>query len=94
VLDADGKELSEPLLMLPLYVSFPEGHDSGKSIDIPTEIDDIHRTSVVALGHDLAGMAAAFEDAVTEPQIATLDDSFSTRWGDLILSGQFGAAPK
>ncbi|HLM74434.1 MAG TPA: sulfatase-like hydrolase/transferase, partial [Polyangiaceae bacterium] len=101
---AEGQDLREALLTLPLYVHFPGGEHAGSAVAEPTEIVDIARTALSALGvsfarrsygRDLALVAAGPSGAgFSGPQIAMLDDRYSTRWGDLILSGRFGAGPQ
>lgn len=101
---AEGLDLRESLLTLPLYVHFPSGAYAGTAVGEPTEIVDIARTTLSALGisfarrsfgRDLALVAAGASGAgFSGPQIAMLDDRYSTRWGDLILSGRFGASPQ
>ena len=101
---AEGQDLRESLLTLPLYVHFPGGAHAGASVNAPTEIVDLTRTTLAALGvsfarpsfgRDLGLVAAGASGAgFSGPQIATLDDRYSTRWGDLILSGRSGAAPQ
>jgi hypothetical protein len=101
---AEAMDLREALLTLPLYVHFPGGAHAGAAVGEPTEIVDIPRTALAALGisfarrsfgRDLARVAAGASGAgFGGPQIASLDDRYSTRWGDLILSGRFGASPQ
>jgi hypothetical protein len=101
---ADSLDLRESVLTLPLYAHFPGGAYAGASIDEPTEIVDIGRTALSALGlsfarrsfgRDLALVASGVEGGGwSGPQIAMLDDRYSTRWGELILSGRFGAPPQ
>jgi hypothetical protein len=99
---ADGLDLKEPLLSLPLYVHFPGGLYAGKRVTEPTEVVDIARTSLAALGlsfakqsfgRDLSRVAGGFEDASGGPQIATLDNRYSARWGNLVLSGRYPSPP-
>ncbi|HLM72584.1 MAG TPA: sulfatase-like hydrolase/transferase, partial [Polyangiaceae bacterium] len=99
---AEGLDLRESVLTLPLYVHFPGGAHAGAAVSEPTEIVDIARTALSALGisfarrsfgRDLA-LVAAGVSGFGGPQIATLDDRYSTRWGDLVLSGRFGSSPQ
>ncbi|WP_235879936.1 sulfatase-like hydrolase/transferase [Polyangium aurulentum] len=99
---AEGQELSEKLLTLPLYVRFPDARYGGANVHLPTEVWDITQTALSALGiafsrpglgRDLSGVASGLEDPYEEPQIATLDDRFSARWGELIMTGRYDAAP-
>jgi len=96
-------ELKEPALTLPLYVHFPGGLYGGKRVAEPTEVVDITRTSLDALGlafskerygRDLSRLGSGIEEVFGGPQIALLGDRYSARWGDLVLLGRFGAAPQ
>lgn len=98
----EGVDLSESLLTVPLYVRFPDGRHSGTHVNLPTEIWDITQTAISALGisfsrqglgRDLSGIASGLEDSTAEPQIATLDDRYSARWGELIMTGRYDGAP-
>jgi hypothetical protein len=98
----DGLELKEPVLTLPLYVHFPGGLGAGRRFAEPTEVVDLARTSLAALGlapprqtlgRDLWRVAADLDVAVAAPQIAVLDDRYSARWGDLVLTGKYPAPP-
>lgn len=101
---ADALELKESALEIPMYVRFPGGVYGGTRVIDPTEIVDIPHTALAALGlsfaprssgRDLALVASGGDGGGWEgPQIATLDDRYSTRWGTLILSGRFGSAPQ
>jgi hypothetical protein len=44
-------------------------------------------------GRDLARLTLDLDAVVDAPQIATLDDRYSARLGDLVLSGRFPKAP-
>jgi hypothetical protein len=99
---AEGQDLAESALSLPLYVRFPDGRYGGSHVNLPTEAWDITQTALSALGvsfsrptlgQDLSGVASGLLDSSAEPQIATLDDRFSARWGELILTGRYDAAP-
>ena len=99
---ADGLELKEPILTLPLYAHFPAALGAGRRVGEPTEIVDLTHTALVALGltppkqafgRDLARVAADLEVASGGPQVATLDNRYSARWGDLVLSGKYPLAP-
>jgi hypothetical protein len=100
---ADGLPLDESALTLPLYVHFPENQYAARQIEQPTEVYDIVQTAYVALGlapprqpfgRDLAAVASGIETNLLEPQIATLQDRYSARWGDLILAGRLDARPR
>lgn len=99
----DGGELRESTLTLPLYIHFPGGAYGGARVPEPTEIVDIPFTMLTSMGltfsrrlfgRDLSvvvsGTSGGGWDA---PQIAMIDDRYSSRWGDLILSGREGAPP-
>jgi len=94
---AEGGTLDEPRLYLPLYVSFPRGQYAAQRIEAPTTMLDLTVTASRALGlaaaesvrgHDLAGVAQGSSTTDMAPQIATLVDRYSVRWGDLILHGK------
>jgi hypothetical protein len=99
---ADHLELKEPALDLPLYAHFPGGAASGRRVREPTEVRDLATTMLVALGlpvpkevvgRDLAKLALGLDVAADTPQVATLDDRYSARWGDLVLSGRYPQPP-
>ena len=99
---ADGLDLKEPPLTLPLYVHFPGGRMGGKRVGAPTEIADLSHTALSALGlsfakhpygRDLGRIAAGLE-GTPEPQIATMETRYAARWGDLVLSGRYPKAPE
>ena len=99
---ADSLEMKEPVLTLPLYAHFPGGVAAGRRIGEPTEIVDLARTALVALGlappkqssgRDLAKLAADVEVVAGGPQVATLDNRYAARWGDLVLSGKYPVPP-
>jgi arylsulfatase A-like enzyme len=98
----EGYDLAEERLTLPLYVRFPDGRYGGAHVNLPTEIWDITQTAISALGisfsrqglgRDLSSVASGLEDSTSNPQIATLDDRYSARWGELIMTGRYDAAP-
>ncbi|WP_437576583.1 sulfatase-like hydrolase/transferase [Sorangium sp. So ce887] len=99
---AESLDLQEPVLTLPLYVHFPGDLYAGQRVSAPTEIIDIARTAVASLGlsfarkplgKDLAAVASGLEGVERDPQIAALGDRYSTRWGNLVLSGRLGVPP-
>ncbi len=99
---ADGLDLKEPALTLPLYVHFPGGLFAGQRASAPTELVDVTRTLLASLdlavpkdvrGRDLAELASGRAAAASGPQVATIGDRYAVRWGDLLLSGKAGAAP-
>jgi arylsulfatase A-like enzyme len=98
----DGLDLKEPHLTLPLYAHFPGGAAVGRRVSEPTEIVDLARTSLAALGlappkqmagRDLLRLAEGFDVAADGPQVAVLDVRYSARWGDLVLTGKYPAPP-
>lgn len=98
----EGMDLQEPVLTLPLYVHFPGDLYAGQRVAAPTEIIDVARTAIAALGlsfarkplgKDLAAVASGLEGVERGPQIAALGDRYSTRWGNLVLSGRLGVPP-
>lgn len=99
---ADGLDLDEPRLTLPLYVHFPGGAFAGQRVAAPTELPDVTRTLLASLaltapkevgGHDLTELASGRAGGAIGQQTATLADRYSVRWGDLLLFGKEGAAP-
>ena len=93
--------LSEPTLMLPLYVHFPTGIYAGKRIAQPTAAADLANEALGALslgfskqspGRDIS-RAAGGTNSGSPPQIAILDSRYSARWGTLVLEGQYPAPP-
>jgi arylsulfatase A-like enzyme len=100
---ADGLELDEDLLALPLYVHFPGGASSGARIEQPTEAYDVTRTVLAALrlqpphgmmGRDLAAVAASVDDGTDRLRVAWSDTAWSARWGDLVLLGRANERPR
>jgi hypothetical protein len=98
----EGVALSEEVLHVPLFVRFPGGAQAGTRIETPTTHADITRTVLSALGAesidsaggvDLFAIATGGSLAAERPVVATLPDRFSTRWGDLRLSGKPGTPP-
>lgn len=97
----DGLPLAEPLLGLPLYVHFPGGQHAGVKVDEPTDVVDVTRTALAVLGldpgkrggRDLLQLASGVSFGPSQPQIATLDTTYSARWGSLVLTGRSGAPP-
>ncbi len=99
---ADGLDLKEPALTLPLYAHFPGGLGAGRRFGEPTEVVDLARTTLAALGlappkqafgRDLSRLAGDVDAGTDTPQVAVLDYRYSARWGDLVLSGKYPAPP-
>ena len=99
---ADGLDLDEALLSLPMYVHFPGGEHGGVRVERPTEIYDVTRTALAAmgvkppaelLGHDLLAIAAGFED-VGALRVAVRDEDYAARWGRFVLRGRPGDKPR
>ena len=99
----DGFDLQEELLTVPLYVHFPEGALAGASVDNATEVYDITRTIIDALGmegskgirgRDLAMLAATVDHDVQRPRVAVTEDRYSARWGDYVLLGKEDERPQ
>ena len=93
--------LSEPVLTLPLYVHFPSGLYAGKRITQPTSVVDLANEALGALslgfskqatGRDISRAAGGIDEGAP-PQIATLDNRYSARWGSLVLEGSYPTAP-
>lgn len=98
----DGLPLSEPLLHTPLYVHFPGDLFGGGRIRAPVEVYDVAATTAAALdlhldnkhlGRDLAAIAANIPDGISSARIATVDDRYASRLGDLVLNGRSGKSP-
>ncbi len=93
--------LSEPTLMLPLYIHFPTGIYAGKRISQPTSVVDLANEALGALslgfskqatGRDISRAAGGIDEGAA-PQIASLDSRYSARWGTLVLEGRYPAPP-
>jgi hypothetical protein len=93
--------LSEPALMLPLYIHFPTGIYAGKRVTRPTSVVDLANEALGALslgfskqatGRDISRAAGGVDEG-TAPQIASLDSRYSARWGTLVLEGRYPTAP-
>lgn len=99
---ADGVDLKESSLTLPMLVHFPKNVHAGERVDAPTEIYDIGETVAGSLGlklsrdtvgRDLASVAAGLPAAVVSPQVAMLNEQYSVRLDQLVLKGSFGKTP-
>ena len=95
--------LREPLLTLPLYVHFPGGLAAARRIGEPTELYNLTRTTLAALGlaippsllgRDLTRIALGLESGGTSPQIALLGDQYSARWGNPSYLASSPARPR
>ncbi|HEY4118251.1 MAG TPA: sulfatase-like hydrolase/transferase, partial [Byssovorax sp.] len=98
----DGLPLTEQVLTLPLYVHFPGSVHAAERVKEPTEIVDLTRTVVDALGlsfarsidaRDLGRVADNPNGAASAPQIATLGERYAARWGSVVVSGRFPKPP-
>lgn len=98
----DGGELDEHHLVLPLYVHFPDGLRAGERIDRPTEIYDVRRAALAALGivpppgtrgTDLAAIASGTAEYRPVVRAAFVDEQYSVRWGPFALRGENGDRP-
>jgi arylsulfatase A-like enzyme len=98
----DGLDLQEPVLTLPLYAHFPGGLAAGRRVAEPTEVVDLARTVFTALGvaapkqtfgRDLGRLAEGVDVAANAPQVAVVGNQYSARWGDIVLTGKYPAAP-
>ncbi|MCC6559010.1 MAG: sulfatase-like hydrolase/transferase [Polyangiaceae bacterium] len=84
-----GKRITEPteIVDIPLTalaalgLSFTMGRGSASA------------SAVRPLGKDLAAVASGLEGIERDPQVAAAAGRFSTRWGEIVLSGKIGAAP-
>jgi len=95
---ADGHDLEESLLAIPLYVHFPLATHARERVAVPTEVYDITRTVLSSLGlrpppgmlgRDLAALAAAGDVAPEHVRLAVTEDRYSVRWTDYVLHGRF-----
>jgi len=100
---ADGLELDEDLLSLPLFVHFPAGLFAGKRVKQPTELVDITRTTLLGLGlqppddiggRDLASVAGGISYDTQRIRIAITDEHYSARWGPYALIGRIDKRPR
>src|SRR5207237_8373511 len=91
----------------PLWVHCPGGPLAGKRVREATEMIDVSRTALASLGLAFAkGGADAIEGRdllrLTDdrdlgggpPLVASLDNRYAVRWGDLVLTGKFPNAPR
>jgi arylsulfatase A-like enzyme len=94
---ADNLPLDEAPLTLPLYVHFPGGAHAGQRVSAPTEMTDVTRTVLAALGlkpppevggRDLATVAAGHDDDTHRIRVAYGEDSYSARWERYVLRGR------
>jgi len=98
----DGEDMTEDVLRVPLWVHFPQGALSGKTIQLPTGVTDLSRSALDALrlpvpdgfeGVDLFTTASGTALPGGRALSATLGTRYSLRLGDLILSGAAGKPP-
>lgn len=98
----DGGDPTESLLTLPLFVHFPGGKHAGVRVDDETEIYDITRTVLAALGlkapedtlgNDLLLVAGGLPGDRQRVRVAFTHDKYSARWGDFALHGEVGKPP-
>ena len=99
---ADAEELGEPALSLPLWVHFPDGAFGGQKVAAPTEVVDIARSVLGAMhlavpdefqGYDLLATASGYVPPAGRACWATLGARYTTRVGNLVLSGLPGRPP-
>lgn len=99
---APDPPLTERSLALPLWAIFPNGKLAGTTVRAPTEVVDVGRTLFASLGlvlpqggrgPDLFEIATNQTTSGDRPQLATTGNRYASRWGDLVLLGQTGAAP-
>jgi len=100
---ADGAPLDEELLTIPLYVHFPGDRYAGERIERPTEVYDIARTALAALGltvppemlgRDLGAIAARADHAEERIRLAVIEDRYAARWGRFVLWGEIDKRPR
>ncbi len=99
----DGLDIDEALLEIPLYVHFPLGILARERLSGPTEIYDLTRTVLSALGlkpppgmlgRDLASLAAGVDHETQHIRVAFTDVQFSARWGEFALHGRLDERPE
>ncbi len=99
----DGLDMDETLLELPLYVHFPLGLHARQRLSQPTEVYDLTRTVLSALGlkpppgmvgRDLASLAAGVDHETHQLRVAFTEDQYSARWGGFALHGRLDQRPK
>jgi hypothetical protein len=99
----DGLDMDEGLLEIPLYVHFPGGIHGRERLSQPTEVYDLTRTVLNALGlkpppgmigRDLASVAAGIDHETHHLRVAFTEDQFSVRWSEWVLQGRLAERPK
>ncbi len=99
----DGLDINESLLEIPLYVHFPLATHARQRLEVPTEIYDVTRTALSALGlrpapgmrgRDLAALAAAGDVEPEHVRLAITEDRYSVRWSDFVLHGRLDERPR
>ncbi len=100
---ADGLELDEELLNVPLYVHFPAGLFAGERVKRSTELVDITRTALLGLGlqppdgiggRDLASLAGGINYDAQRIRVAITNEHYSARWGPYVLLGGVDKRPR
>jgi arylsulfatase A-like enzyme len=95
--------LSEDRLLAPLIIKFPGELMAGRQMVSACSSEDITRTASDALdlptneqtlGINLQDVASGWEAPGGNPQVAVLGNQFSTRWGQWMMLGEFGTAPR
>ncbi len=99
---APAPPLREDRLLAPLYVKFPDGALAGTQSTLPTTAMDVAHTMLTALGlstegrpggTDLFLTATGAEPVLGRPLQATLGNTYTSRWGLLLLTGTMGRRP-
>jgi arylsulfatase A-like enzyme len=99
---ADGGELDEEALSIPLYVRFPASEHAGVVVDTPTEVYDVLRTTLASLGltppkdllgEDLRAVVRGHTADAQRLRVAFTDERYSARWGDFALIGSLDKSP-
>jgi arylsulfatase A-like enzyme len=99
----DGMDMDEDLLTLPLYVHFPNATHGGVSVDTASDIYDVGRTALAALGisiaeerlgRDLSALASGVDYDLRRVRIARTDRQYSARWGRFVLLGEDEERPR
>jgi hypothetical protein len=95
--------LTEDRLLVPLLVKFPGGQFAGKEVPTAVTSADLARTILHILqlkvppqvtGADLFDLAGGREPLLGRAMVATLGNSYSTRAGMWLLTGEIGKTPR